>query len=138
MVHSAAHSAILPTGMLQARQLIKLLANPVWRPTFLGECEIPVHVRSTLHKLRLKVLDCRGDLLIDLTTHSGGAEEDGVAEQSDGDVDIADAAEEAVAAERVEGLACVAENEEYKYDVADPSWRSWCLAMMIVAGNRWR
>lgn len=32
------------------------------------------------------------------------------------------AAEEAVAAERVKGLASVAEDEEYKYNVANTSW----------------
>lgn len=42
------------------------------------------------------------------------------------------AAEEAVAAEGVEGLAGVAEDEEYKYDVADTSW----FFLVVSDGDR--
>jgi hypothetical protein len=58
-------------------------------------------------------------LLINLAAHTGSTQEEGVTEETSGDVDIADAAEQAVAAERVEGLARVPEKEENEYDIAD-------------------
>lgn len=74
-------------------------------------------------------------MLIDLAAHAGRPEEKGVAEESNGDVDVAQATEEAVAAEGVVGLACVAEEEEYKYDVADSAGFGAWLAMVVEAGK---
>jgi hypothetical protein len=54
-----------------------------------------------------------------LTADARSAQEDAVEEQANGDVNVADASEDTVASNRVEGLARVAEDEEYKYDVAD-------------------
>lgn len=89
MINGATDTTILPTSMLQAGQLIKLLADFIRRPTFLGECQIPVHIRTALHKLRLKVPNSRGHLLIDLAAYTGRTEEEGVTKESDGDIDVA-------------------------------------------------
>lgn len=54
-----------------------------------------------------------------MTADARSAQEDAVKEQANGDVNVANASEETVASKRIEGLARVAEDEEYKYDVAD-------------------
>jgi hypothetical protein len=105
--------------MLQASQLIEFLTNLIGGPTFRGQGEITVHIRPALHKLGFEFFDRSRDLLINLAAHTGSTQEEGVTEETSGDVDIADAAEQAVAAERVEGLARVPEKEENEYDIAD-------------------
>jgi len=120
MVYRTAHSSIFPAGMFQVSQLSELLSNLIRRPAVLGQRKVPSHIGTALHKLQLEVLDGRRDLLIDLASDAGGAQEDRVTEQANGEVEIANAAKKAVATERIEGLARVAENEEYEYDVADP------------------
>lgn len=111
VIHRTTDTAILPTGMFQTGQLIELLPNLICRPTLRGKSQVTVHIRSTLHELGLEVIDGSRHLLVDLAAHAGGAEEDGVAEQTDGDVDIANTSEEAVAAERIEGFARIAKEE---------------------------
>lgn len=135
MIHRTADTAIFPASVLQASQFIELSTDLVRRPTFLRERQIPSHIGTTLHKLGLEILDSSRHLFIDCTAHAGGAKEDGITEQTDGDVDIANTAEEAVPAERIEGLARVPEDEEYKYDVADSLWQFRALAMMIVVSR---
>lgn len=80
MVHCTTDATILPTSMFQTRQLIQLLPDFIRRPTLLRKREIPIHIRPTLDKLRLEILNSRGNLLIDLATYTGGAEEERVAE----------------------------------------------------------
>lgn len=111
MIHRTADTAILPACVFKTGQLVELLPNLICRPAFRGESQVAVHVWSPLHELRLEVGDGSGHLFVDLAAHAGGAEEDGVAEQTDGDVDIADTSEEAVAAERVEGFARISKEE---------------------------
>lgn len=119
MIHGAADPAILPAGMLQPSKFTELGADLIGSPSFLGQSQIPVDIRSTLHQLFLKICDGSGDLLINLASHTGSAEENRVAPQTDGDVDVAKAAKETVAPERVESLARVSKNEKYKYNIAD-------------------
>lgn len=80
MIHSTTDAAILPTSMFQARQLIQFLPYFIRRPTLLRKRKIPIHIRPALHKLRLKILNSRGNLLIDLAAHTRGAEEERVGE----------------------------------------------------------
>lgn len=119
MIHRTAHASIFPACMFQASQLSQLLTNPIRRPAILRQRQISSNIRSTLYKFRLEVLNSCRDLLIDLASDAGGAQEDRVTEEANSDVSVADASEKAVATKRIEGLARVAENEEYKYDVAD-------------------
>lgn len=119
MIHSTAHPAIFPARVLHISEFPELLTDLLWTPTFLRKCKIPVNVRASRHKLFLQILQGSLHLLVDLAAHTGGAQKDRVTEQAEGEVDIADATEEAVAAEGVKGLAGVAEEEEYKYNVAD-------------------
>lgn len=71
-----------------------------------------------------------------MAAHAGRTEEEGVAEESDGDVDVAQTAEKAIAAEGVVGPACVAEEEEDKYDIADSAEvGAWLDLMVIVVGR---
>lgn len=119
MIYRTAHTSIFPACMFQASQLGELLTNLIRRPAILRQCEIPSNIRTTLYKLRLEVLNSCRDLLIDLASDAGDAQEDRVKEEANSDVNVADASEKAVATKRIEGLARVAENEEYKYDVAD-------------------
>lgn len=119
MIHSTAHPTIFPARVLHTSEFSELLTNLLRTPTFLWKSKVPINVRSGRHKLFLQVLQGSLHLLVDLAAHTGGAQKDRVTEQANGEVDIADAAEEAVAAEGVKGLAGVAEKEEYKYNVAD-------------------
>jgi hypothetical protein len=50
-------------------------------------------------------------LLINLAADTRDAKEDTVAEQAEGDIDVADAAEDAVATDGVEGLARIPKDE---------------------------
>lgn len=67
-------------------------------------------------------------MLIDLAADTGNAQEDAVAEQAERDVDVADAAEDAVAADGVEGLARIPKDEQDKYDVANTGLRAKCVS----------
>lgn len=58
-------------------------------------------------------------MLINLSADTGRAQEETIAEEAQGDIDIADAAEDAVAADGVEGFAGVAQDEENEDYVAN-------------------
>lgn len=135
MVHGAADPAILPARMLQPSQFAELSANLVGSPSFLRESQVPVHIGTTLHQLLLKIRDGSRNLLVNLAAHPGSAEEYRVAPPADGKIDVADAAEKTIATERVEGLARVSKNEEYKYNIANARASKVCRSVMIVAGR---
>lgn len=119
MVHSTADSTVFPALVFQVGQFPELLPDLIRSPTFLGQGQIPVHFRTSQNELFLEVIDSRCNLLIDHASHTREAQESRDDEQLHGEVDIADASEETVTAERVKGLANVAEYEEYKYNVAE-------------------
>jgi hypothetical protein len=60
-------------------------------------------------------------LFVDLATDSGEAQEDGIAEETDGGVDIPETAEEAITTQRVERFADVAEDKQKEDNVPEPS-----------------
>ena len=135
VIHGTTDTAIFPARMLQARQLVQLGTNLIGRQAFLGERQVPGYIRPTLYKLGFEVLDRSRDLLVDLAADTGGAEENGVAPETDGDVDIAEAADKAVATKRVKGSARVSDDEEYKYNIAKTGGSKHGWSAMIVAGN---
>lgn len=136
MIHRAAHTAIFPAGMFQASQFGEFLTNLIRRPAILRQCKMASHVRTALYKLQLKVFDSRRDLLIDLASDAGSAQEDRVTEQANSYVNVADAAEKTVATKRIEGLARVTEDEEYKYDVADAVVSGSAMTIDVSRGRR--
>jgi hypothetical protein len=118
MIHRTADTAILPAGVFQTGQLVEFLPDLICRPTFRGESQIAIYVRSTLHKLRFEIGNGSRNLLVDLAADAWGAEEDRVAEQTDGNVDIADTSEETVAAKRVEGFARISKEEQNEDNIS--------------------
>lgn len=82
-------------------------------------------------------------MLVNLAANTRDAQEDAVAEQAERNVDVADAAEDAIAADRVEGPTCVPKNEQDKYDVPKARLKArcvsgdclLCLSLVDSAGN---
>lgn len=119
VVHSTTDSTIFPPRMLHVGQLLQLGADLFGGPSLLREREIPCDIGARRHELILQILNGLGHLLVNLASDTGGAQKDGVEKETDGEIDIAKTADKAVAAQRIEGLADVAENEEEEYNVSD-------------------
>lgn len=119
VVNSAANATIFPTRMFKTSQLIQFRAHSIPRPSLLRQRQIAHDIGARVHELRFQIGDCRADLLIDLSADAGRAQEETIAEEAQRDIDVADAAEDAVPADRVEGFAGVAEDEEDEDYVAN-------------------
>jgi hypothetical protein len=111
MVNGAANATIFPAGMFKSSQFVKFSADLLRRPALLGQCKIPCNIRPRVNQLRLEIRDRSAHLLINLAADTRDAKEDTVAEQAEGDIDVADAAEDAVATDGVEGLARIPKDE---------------------------
>lgn len=118
VVHSTAHATVFPARVFHICQLIQLSANLLRCPSFLGEVEVSCNTGATCDELRLQALDCRRHLLINLTADTGEPQEDRIEEETDGGVDIADTAKDAIPPQRIECLANVAKDKEDKNDIS--------------------
>lgn len=106
--------------MLQVGQLVQLGANLLGGPSFLGKGQISSDTGTRLDEFVFHILNCAGHLFVNLTTDSGEAQEDGVAVETDGGVDISETADEAITTKRVERFADVTEDEKEEDNVPEP------------------
>ena len=119
MIHSTTNPSIFPHRMLHPRQFVQFRADLFWTPSLLGQAHVLDDAGTLGHEFGLEPCDSGGDLLVDFAADARGAEEEGVEEETDPEVDIADCAEDTMAAEGVERSLEDAEEEECEDDVPD-------------------
>ena len=105
--------------MLHPRQLVQFRADLFRTPSLLGQTHVLDDTGPLGHEFGLKPGYSGGNLLVNFAADAGGAEEEGVEEEADLEVEVADCAEDAMAAERVEGSFEDTEDEEGEDDVPD-------------------
>lgn len=118
VIDSTTDTTILPARMFHVRQLVELSANLFSGPSFLRKIQITINAGPRRDEFRFKILNSCGNLLINLATDAREPQEDGITEETDGGVGIADAAEDAITAQRIECLANVAKDKEDKNDIS--------------------
>lgn len=120
MIHSTTDSSILPHRVLHTRQLIQFREDLFRAPSLLGQAHILDDAGTLGHEFGLEPCDSGGDLLVDFAADAGETEEERVEEKADLEVEVADCAEDAMAADSVEGSSKDAQEEEREDDVPNP------------------
>lgn len=117
MVDGAADLAVLPHGMLHAAELLELGHDLVVAHALLGQTDELDHAGLLGHQFLLELGQGGLDLPVDLGADARGAQEERVEDQAEVGVEVAQGAEDAMAAEGVERAAQQTQDEDEEDDV---------------------
>lgn len=114
VIHGSADPAILPAGVFHSRKLIQLSANLLRGPSFLRQSQVLGDARTLLNELIFQIGQRGRDLLVHLLADARGAQQNRIEPETDREIDILEASNHAIAAQRTQGLAGVAQDKQYE------------------------
>lgn len=117
MVDGATDPPVLPHGMLHAAQLLELGHDLVVAHALLGQTDELDHSGLLGRQFLLELGEGGLDLLVDLGADARGAQEERVEDQTEVGVEVAQGAEDAMAAEGVERAAQQTQQEDEEDDI---------------------